>query len=81
MGHSIETEVSHICLFCEDEPTEKDGSIRDDGGFGIDVDGEVDGFEEDGVLSVVVLDVLHRRQHYGQDKRKDTLAVSPATYL
>lgn len=60
MSHRVETEVAHVGLFGADEAAEEVRCRVNNGRFGIEVDGEVDGLEEDGVLSVVVLSVAGR---------------------
>jgi hypothetical protein len=58
MGHGIETEVSDVGLFSEDEASEQFGRRGDRLRFGVDVYSQVDRFKEDRVLSIVVLDIL-----------------------
>lgn len=58
MGHGVKTEISHVGLFGQDEPTKQEGRIGNNAGFGVYVDTQVDSLEKDGVLGVVVLNVL-----------------------
>lgn len=60
MCHSIQSEISYIGLLGENESTKKGGSSLNDRRFGIEMNGEVDSFEEDGVLSVVMLNIFGR---------------------
>jgi hypothetical protein len=58
MGHGVKTEISNVCLFRQDEATKQEGRIGNNAGFGIYVDTQVDSLEKDGVLGVVVLNIL-----------------------
>lgn len=58
MGHGIETEISNVGLFRQDEPTKQEGRIGDNAGFGVYVDSQIDCLEKDGVLGVVMLNIL-----------------------
>lgn len=58
MSHGIETEVPDVGLFGENEPPKQLRGGSDHLRLGIDVDGQVDRFKEDCILSVVVLHIL-----------------------
>jgi len=73
MCHGVETEVADVGLLGADEATEKVSCRMDDGRLGIEVDGEVDGFEEDRVLSVVVLSVARRLLRVLEDALEDVV--------
>lgn len=73
VSHRVESEVPDVGLFAEDEPAQEDRSSSNDVTVGVRVDGEVDGFEEDRVLCVGVLDVLWRVARRLEDLGEDVL--------
>jgi hypothetical protein len=58
MGHRVETEVADVGLLRKNEAAEEVSCLLNNNGFSVEVNGEVDRFEEDGVLSIVLLNVL-----------------------
>ena len=58
MGHGVQSEVSNVGLLGKDESAEKHCGVCDDLRLGVDVNGEVNGFKQDGVLGVIMLYVL-----------------------
>lgn len=57
VGHRIETEVADVRLLRGDESTEQVRCLLDHDRLGVEVDCEIDCFEQNGVLRVVLLDV------------------------
>lgn len=58
--HSIKTQVAYVCLFRGDKLSKEDCRRGDERRIGIEVYCEADGFEEDRVLSIIVLNVARR---------------------
>lgn len=73
MSHRVEAEVPHVGLLGKDEGSEERGGGVDDGRLGVEVDREVDRLKEDGVLGVVVLDVLVRLFRVCEDLVEDVV--------
>jgi hypothetical protein len=77
MGHRVETEVADVRLLRKDEATKKVGCLLNNDRFSVKVNGEVDRFEEDGVLSVVLLNILVLIARVLEDALEDVVEDKP----
>lgn len=73
MSHRVETQVSDVRLFRHDESTEEVRCRLDNRRFRVEVDREVDRFEQDCVLGVVLLNVLVSVARVLQDPLEDIM--------